>query len=106
MPRTLALFAVLSLEQSGALADLRVFDGAAYVSNGLSGAIYKVTHKGFEKLSGDFASPQTISLHRGGLMVPDYTLGLAVLEDGAPRWLEPLKGFPLTGIDGTAIDAG
>jgi hypothetical protein len=37
--------------------------------------------------------------------VPDYTLGLAVLDLATKqvRWLEAPKGFPLTGIDGTAL---
>ena len=52
------------------------------------------------------SSPQTPALHRGVLLVPDYTLGLAVLDLGTKevRWLKPPKGFPLTGIDGTALD--
>jgi len=89
----------------GALADLRVFDGAAYASDGFGGGVYRVTSKGFEKLSDDFASPQTPAMHGGELLVPDYTLGLAVLDLGTRkvRWLEAPKGFPLTGIDGTAL---
>jgi hypothetical protein len=33
----------------GALADLRLFGGAAYVSDGFGGGVYRVTSKGFEK---------------------------------------------------------
>ena len=89
----------------GALADLRVFAGAAYASDGFGGGVYRVTAKGFEQLAGDFASPQTPALHAGALLVPDYTLGLAVLDLATHevRWLEPPRGFPLTGIDGTAL---
>jgi hypothetical protein len=89
----------------GALADLRLFGGAAYVSDGFGGGVYRVTSMGFEKLADGFASPQTPAMHRGALLVPDYTLGLAVLdlETRKLRWLTAPKGFPLTGIDGTAL---
>jgi len=105
-PRSGAVKARHDAPTKGALADLRVFDGAAYASDGFAGAVYRITAKGFEELSGDFASPQTPALHRGVLLVPDYTLGLAVLDLGTKevRWLKPPKGFPLTGIDGTALD--
>jgi len=82
-------------------------DGDVVVSDGLSGAVYRVgaVHAVMARIgNGDFLSPQTPAYAPDGkdVFVPDYARGIAVLNPTTKRvrWL-PMEGkFALEGIDG------
>jgi len=85
-------------------------DGTVVVSDGPSGAIYRVPPGGarLELLvpPGTFRSPQTpVVLPRDRVLVPDYALGLAVLDrtTGAVTWVEHPDTIAVNGIDGAAL---
>lgn len=92
-----------------ALGDLALgVDGTVFASDGQGGGVYRLD-PGASALKamtppGAFRSPQTPAAVPGGLLVPDYSRGLAFLpqEGGAPRWLAVPEGVDLRGIDGVA----
>jgi hypothetical protein len=92
-----------------ALGDLVVAgSGAVYVSDGLGGGVYALV-PGSDSLRvlvprGVFRSPQTSALSSDGgtLFVPDYAIGIAVVDiaSGTITWLTHSDSLALTGIDG------
>lgn len=92
-----------------ALGDMTVSaDGDVFVSDGLGGAVYWVSHvrDSLEILvpKGTFRSPQTPALSADGrkLFVPDYTRGISVLDlaTKSTKLLEHPAELSLGGIDG------
>jgi hypothetical protein len=82
-------------------------EGTPIVSDGQSGAIYRLAGDGWRRLDkGDFISPQTMAITNDGksLIVPDYLRGLAVMDihSGDVTWIRNIPAHPcaLNGIDG------
>lgn len=101
----------VALEGSGhALGDLVVADdGTVFVTDGQGGGVYRLDPQGkaLQPLvaPGTFRSPQTPVVVEGGLLVPDYSKGLAFLPaaGGTARWLAVPEGVDLRGLDGMAL---
>jgi len=87
-------------------------DGTVYGTDSIGGGVYRVkgdlaTAK-LEKIAGDFFSPQTPVLAKDGkrLFVPDYSMGIAVVDLTAPNRPDQLNYLPhpenvaVTGLDG------
>jgi hypothetical protein len=99
------------LEGKGhALGDMAVAgDGTVFVSDGQGGGVYRLGAGGAVLVPlvapGSFRSPQTPVVVKGGILVPDYTKGLAFVpaSGGAARWLATPDGLDLRGIDGMAL---
>ena len=102
----------LPREQRPSPGDLAVGpDGAAYVSDSRTGALY-VVRAGSDSLAtlvapGTFASPQGPAVTADGrtVFVADYLLGIAEVDagTGAVRWLRHARDVALSGIDGLSL---
>jgi sugar lactone lactonase YvrE len=102
----------LPREQRPSPGDLDVGpDGAAYVSDSRTGALY-VVRAGSDSLTtlvapGTFASPQGPAVTADGrtVFVADYLLGIAAVDagTGAVRWLRHARDVALSGIDGLTL---
>jgi len=95
------------------LGDLTVApDGTVFVTDSLSGVVYRARGKGLEVLTqaGIFQSPQTPALSPDGfkLFVPDYARGVAEIDLRTSRvsWLVHPRDLALTGIDGLYLYQG
>jgi len=83
--------------------------GEIYVSEGIHGAVFKLSDGKFERLDtpGEFPSPQTPALSQDErtLYVPDYVRGIGAmdLKTHTVKWLEPASGIVLSGIDGLYV---
>jgi hypothetical protein len=83
-------------------------NGDAYVSDGAAGDVYVVKHDRNELepvvSPGVFVSPQTPTLNKSQslLYVPDYALGIAVIELSTKKveWIKAAAPVALEGIDG------
>ena len=88
-------------------------DGAAYISESVRGAVYMIRGPsdslGTVLPEGSLRSPQTPALtpDRTRLLVPDYTLGIAIVELSTRHltWLGHRRDVALTGIDGLYVTA-
>ncbi len=97
----------------GVLGDMSVTpDGTVYVSDSIGGGVYRVQGElktaTFEKIAGDFFSPQTPVLAADGkrLLVADYSMGIAVVDLTRPNprgqltYLPHAESIAVTGLDG------
>jgi hypothetical protein len=82
-------------------------EGDAIVSDGDNGGVYRVRRetRRVERLdAGDFISPQTPAMLRGGekILVPDYVRGIGILDLKTKQvsWISMEGRYALSGIDG------
>jgi hypothetical protein len=90
-------------------------DGTVYVSDSVGGGVYRVrgdvATAAFEKIAGDFFSPQTPALAADGkrLFVADYAMGIGVIDLTHPGAAGQLNYLPhpetvaVTGLDGLSL---
>jgi sugar lactone lactonase YvrE len=88
-------------------------DGDPIVTDGNSGAIYRIADGKFKEINRkDFISPQTPSIlpDSDRVFVPDYARGVGILDlqNGHVEWLNrgQDKKFAINGIDGLYYDRG